>query len=93
MDCSILFTSAFALIPFATEVAFASRHPHLSVVQFVKDQRRAVSFDPSAAEKRDYEAPPTSRQAFSKSFFQQLETSCPSTSPENPVAAEEVRII
>ena len=38
MDLSIYFTSAFALILFATEVAFASRHPHLSVVQFVKDQ-------------------------------------------------------
>ncbi|MBV2194474.1 MAG: hypothetical protein KUL81_14160, partial [Azonexus sp.] len=92
-DCSAFVTSAFALIPFATEVAFASRHPHLSVVQFVKDQRCAVSFDSSAAEKRDYEALPTSRQAISKSFLQQLETSCPSTSPENPVAAEEVRII
>ena len=74
-DCSAFVTSAFALIPFATEVAFASRHPHLSVVQFVKDQRRAVSFDSSAAEKRDYEALSTSRQAISKSFLQQLETS------------------
>ena len=48
-DCSAFVTSAFALIPFATEVAFASRHPHLSVVQFVKDQhyffhRAVVSF-------------------------------------------------
>ena len=74
MDLSIYFTSAFALILFATEVAFASRHPHLSVVQFVKDQRCAVSFDSSAAEKRDYEALSTSRQAISKSFYKQTET-------------------
>jgi len=42
MDLSIYFTSAFALILFATEVAFASRHPHLSVVQVVKDQHYLV---------------------------------------------------
>jgi hypothetical protein len=30
---------------------------------------------------------------FRKVFLQQLETSCPSTLPENPAAAEEVRII
>ena len=50
-DCSA-FYQCVCLNTFATEVAFASRHPHLSVVQFVKDQHCAVSFDSSAAEKR-----------------------------------------
>ncbi|HLO62855.1 MAG TPA: hypothetical protein VK165_07805, partial [Azonexus sp.] len=73
-----------------TEVAFASRHPHLSVVQFVKDQCRAVSFDSSAAEKRDYEAPPNFSQAFLAKFLASPDSPA---SPKTLVAAGEVRII
>jgi len=71
---------------------FASRHPHLSVVQIVKEllSRCAVSFDSSAAERRDYEELPSNRQALSLNFF--LFPPLPQP-PENPAAAEEVRII
>ena len=47
-------------------------------------------FRPPEAEKRDYEALPTSRQAFQLNFFSLLPLPQP---PENPAAAEEVRII
>jgi hypothetical protein len=50
---------------------FASRHPHLSVVQIVKEllfpPRR--SNNSSAAEKRDYEELLSNRQAFQLTFF------------------------
>ena len=83
MDLSI---RVIALILFCDLRRFASRHPHLSVVQIFKDRYRAVSFDSSAAEKRDYEALPTSRQALSHFFF-------PANfffpSAENPGSSEE----
>jgi hypothetical protein len=49
----------------------ASRHPHLSVVQIVKEllSRRAVSLNPSAAERRDYEELPSNRQAILQDFL------------------------
>ena len=70
----------------------ASRHPHLSVVQIVKEllSHRAVSFDSSAAERRDYEELPSIRQALSLNFFL---LPPPPQPPETPAAAEEVRII
>jgi hypothetical protein len=42
---------------------FASKHPHLSVVQIVKDHRCAKPLSPSAAQKKDYEPFPLIRQA------------------------------
>ncbi|WP_374341952.1 hypothetical protein, partial [Azonexus sp.] len=76
MDCSIFFTSAFALIHCVTEVT-ASRHPHLSVVQTFKDQfRRAVAFASSAAEKRDYEQLPAPRQVLQQFNFSNHRTTC-----------------
>ena len=66
MDLSI---RVIALILCCDQSRFASRHPHLSVVQIFKDHRRAVAFTSSAAEKRDYEALSTSRQAFRESFY------------------------
>ena len=41
---------------------FASRHPHLSVVQIFKDQHRAAKKKTSAAKKRNYPIPTTKRQ-------------------------------
>ncbi len=88
MDLSIRVIAFNTFLRFAS---LASRHPHLSVVQIVKDHfHRAVSLNPSAAEKRDYEALPTSRQALSAQLL--LFTPSPPP-PENPAAAEEVRII
>ncbi|HEX6733683.1 MAG TPA: hypothetical protein VF096_02625, partial [Azonexus sp.] len=52
--------------------------------------RRAVSFDSSAAERRDYEELLSLRQALSLNFFL---FPPPLQPPENPAAAEEVRII
>jgi len=58
--------------------------------KLLKITRRAVSLNPSAAEKRDYETLPSPRQAFTPNFFSFLPLPQP---PENPAAAEEVRII
>ena len=86
MDLSI---RVIALILFCDLRRFASRHPHLSVVQIFKDRYRAVSFDPSAAEKRDYEELPTSRQAISRFFFSSYFSSLP---PETPAKSEEAEL-
>ena len=86
MDLSI---RVIALILFCDLRRFASRHPHLSVVQIFKDRYRAVSFDPPAAEKRDYEALPTSRQALSRFFFYFF---FPPLPPETPVRSEEAEL-
>jgi hypothetical protein len=56
---------------FLSPKQLASRHPHLSVVQIVKEllSHRAVSFDPSAAERQDYEAINLTRQPLQLNFF------------------------
>jgi hypothetical protein len=75
---------------------FASRHPHLSVVQIVKEllnstaPSRPFPSNPSAAKRRDYEELPSNRQAVSLNFFCLFSLPQP---PENPAAAEELRII
>ena len=67
MDLSI---RVIAFNTFVQLASLASRHPHLSVVQIVKDHfHRAVSLNPSAAEKRDYEELQLNRQAKFESFF------------------------
>ena len=82
MDLSI---RVIALILFCNLRRFASRHPHLSVVQIFKDHRRAVSFDSSAAERRDYEELLTSRQALNRFSFTSTSSPLP---PENSVSSE-----
>ena len=70
MDLSI---RVIAFNTFVQLALLASRHPHLSVVQVVKDHfRRAVVFTSSAAERRDYEELLTNRQAFLQIFFAAL---------------------
>jgi len=83
MDLSI---RVIAFNTFCDRSHFASRHPHLSVVQVFKDRfRRAVSFDSSAAERRDYEEPSKLRQALRTTFFN---LPSPPTPPETPGTAE-----
>ena len=83
MDLSI---RVIALILCCDRSRFASRHPHLSVVQVFKDRFCcAVSFDSSAAEKRDYEELRTTRQALHPKSFTALPLPPPA---ENPGAAE-----
>ena len=70
MDLSI---RVIAFNTFVQLALLASRHPHLSVVQVVKDQfRGAVVFTSSAAERRDYEELLTNRQAFLQIFLATL---------------------
>ena len=88
MDLSI---RVIALILCCDRSRFASRHPHLSVVQVFKDRFCcAVSFDSSAAEKRDYEELRTTRQALHQKSFTALPFPRPA---ENPRRCREVRII
>jgi hypothetical protein len=88
MDLSI---RVIAIILFATCVAYASRHPHLSVVQIVKDHHhRAKTFASSAAERQDYEELLSPRQAFSQNFLPRL---TPPQPPKTPGTAGEVRIL
>ena len=83
MDLSI---RVIAFNTFCDRSHFASRHPHLSVVQVFKDRfRRAVSFDSSAAERRDYEEPSKLRQALRTTFFN---LPSPPTPPKTPGTAE-----
>jgi hypothetical protein len=86
----LLHTSAFALIPFATEVLSHQDTHTYRLSNLLKIC--AAPFDSSAAEKRDYEALPTSRQAFRKVFYNNSKLPAP-TPPKTPGAAEEVRII
>jgi len=67
MDLSI---RVIAFNTFCNLRRFASRHPHLSVVQIVKELlfHRAVAFASSAAERQDYEELLSPRQAFQKYF-------------------------
>jgi hypothetical protein len=79
MDLSI---RVIAIMLFCDRSHFASRHPHLSVVQVVKEHfplRQTQS--PSAAQKRDYEPLPYFRQALQKIFFPQI----PDFSPPLPL--------
>jgi len=88
MDLSI---RVIAFNTFCDRSRFASRHPHLSVVQVFKDRFCcAVSFDSSAAERRDYEELSTTRQALLAKF---LTTLAPPHTAENPRRCSEVRII
>ena len=65
MDLSI---RVIALIPFATKVALHQGTHTYRLSKLLKNffLHRAVSFDPSAAERQDYEANLTTRQAFLK---------------------------
>ena len=89
MDLSI---RVIAIILFATRVAFASRHPHLSVVQIVKELlfHRAVAFASAPAERQDYEELLSPRQAFLQNFLLRL---TPLQPPKTPGTAGEVRIL
>ena len=83
MDLSI---RVIAFNTFCDRNRFASRHPHLSVVQVFKDRfRRAVSFDSSAAERRDYEEPSKLRQALRTTFFN---LPSPPAPPKTPAPQE-----
>ena len=82
MDLSI---RVIAFNTFCDRSRFASRHPHLSVVQVFKDRFCcAVSFDSSAAERRDYEELSTTRQALLAKFLTTLASPTP---PKTPGAA------
>jgi hypothetical protein len=81
MDLSI---RVIAFNTFCDRSRFASRHPHLSVVQVFKDRfRRAVSFDSSAAERRDYEEPSKLRQALRTTFFNLSASPCTAENPRH----------
>ena len=70
MDFSI---RVIALILLCDLRRFASRHPHLSVVQIFKDQLRCASpTSPSAAQKKDYEPFLQLRQAPRRLFRRNL---------------------
>jgi hypothetical protein len=72
MDLSI---RVIAFNTFCDQSHFASRHPHLSVVQIVKELLNSTApnlpfpSSPSAAKRRDYEELPSNRQAVSLNFF------------------------
>lgn len=69
MDLSI---RVIALMLCRDRSHFASKHPHLSVVQIFKDHRCAKPKSPSAAQKRDYEPLPYFRQAVQRLFLNHL---------------------
>lgn len=87
MDLSI---RVIALMLCRDRSHFASKHPHLSVVQIFKDHRCAKPKSPSAAQKRDYEPLP---------LFLSSSSAFISEPPDSPVTAEtattagEVRIL
>jgi len=90
MDLSI---RVIAFNTFCDLRRFASRHPHLSVVQIFKElftSHRAVAFASSAAERQDYEELLLPRQAFSQNFLLHL---TPLQPPKTPGTAGEVRIL